>query len=111
MMKRNGFREQFMALRPYNKIQLGLGLLFLTLLFVLGGHDAVNGGIMLANTPVLVKPAFSEDNLSGDELKMVQNLNKRFKELEAPIAPVDKAKTMEQIRSAFPGFFDETTGK
>ncbi len=112
--RRKGFRQEFIALRPYMKVQIGLR--FACVMLALFTMNVVMAAATVS-APFIeygakyatlnLKPGFSTDGLAGTELELVTKLNTRMKELEIPVAPVDPKETMNQVRSAFPGFFDD----
>ena len=111
--RRKGFRQEFIALRPYMKVQLGLRLFciaiaLMTLNVVVAAATVsapfIEYGAKFAT--LNLKPGFSTDGLTGPELEMVTKLNARFADLDIK-ATFDKDKTMAEVRAAFPGMFGD----
>ena len=102
-MKRNGFRNQFIALHPFMKLQIGarfalLCFAILTLNWVAALFALFTPIIPLVSQSLGLRPTFNKDGLAGDELKLVENLERRFKDL--PEAP-EKEKIVLEVRAAF----------
>lgn len=79
---RDGFRNRVVHLSSLPKVQLGIGVMvaaLLTFIFWIGdvNHDA---GVMMAEGfPLMYGLKFNKDGLSDDNLKFVQDLEKRIK--------------------------------
>lgn len=101
---RKGFRQQFVAMRPYQQLSVGVGIVLLFLsIGMLFSHTAEAAGTMLAEAPFL-SIAIDKEGLSDEEKTAMEKLEKRFKKL--PAVPT-KADMMANVREAFPGLFNE----
>jgi hypothetical protein len=109
-MKRNGFRNQFIALHPFMKLQIGtrfalLCFAILTLNFVAAAFALFAPMLQPWSNSLGLKPTFNKDGLAGDELKLVESLEKRFKDL--PDAPKKEDVVSEVRMTILKDFVDE----
>ena len=102
-MKRNGFRNQFIALHPFVKLQIGARFALLCFAILTLNWVAVLFALFTPIIPLIsqslgLKPSFNKDGLTGDELKLVEKLEGRFNNL--PDTP-EKDTIVKEVRAAF----------
>lgn len=105
-MKRNGFKIQFIKLRSFPVIKIGAAFAILALFSLVAnyfGSGVAAVSTLMATVPFvgIEAPKFNRDGLSGDELALIEKLEKRFK-------PVMGAEEFNKaVRSAFNDFYDK----
>lgn len=112
-MKRNGFRNQFIALHPFVKLQIGsrfaLFCLFMVTMNWIGAAIALFAPILSPATQLLgFKAQFDKTGLSGDELKLIEKLETRMKDF--PDAP-NKTDLVKEVRATILKDFVDEEGK
>lgn len=108
-MKRKGFREQWISLTPYYKFNIGVRLFVAGLAMVMMNWGVMALALLLPIVPTLgnvlpLRVSFDKKGLEGDELALIEKLEKRMGELP-DIVTADSI--MEQVRSTLSAFLDE----
>lgn len=108
-MKRNGFKERFLELHPFVKVQLSGRLLMLILAAVTGNVVLAMFGLFLPIVPMLqhslgLKIKFKKDGLEGDNLALINSLEAR---MEALPDIVSREEIMTEVRGVLKDIVDE----